>query len=415
MNGNPEEHGGETENSRLTTDDSSVTYLDILNYDIARLIRHETAEGHTIVEFLGHVLTGRDKPFTPRKLRIRQTDRMAAAKEILRRGHGHFGRRRRLIHDADDTNDYDTLHSDLARRMREYSEHGTDAARFLLDVMNDASLDPEEAYTWHHKTSAAMELLRRGWDTNFDKITPDMLRAYWQDRQTTRLSIGQKKHLAGLHTFLDEYDKYDDEDYEAMAGEMREAEAREELEEANASKSRQSRNSKKVEGQGNAESRHSQSASRIRKPTTRPYSASLPPAMTASVNPAARENGTTIDAHEKAIIQEFRQAMNEGDHQAALRARAKFVGSKIAADLRPYIAPDPNIQPGDRPSRMRNRSGQAKDLRLSLHRNPTRHRQCGQGRHPPAPRPSPALHPPASTSRPPSAARDDTAPFALTW
>ena len=43
-----------------------VTHLDILNYEIAHLIRHETAEGHTVVEFLIHTMTGRDRPFTPR-------------------------------------------------------------------------------------------------------------------------------------------------------------------------------------------------------------------------------------------------------------------------------------------------------------------------------------------------------------
>ena len=206
-----------------------VSYADILNYDIAHLIRQETAEGHTIAEFLSHVMTRRDQPFTPKKLRIKHTDRMAAAKEILRRGHGHFGRRRKLVVDEhDDTNDYDTLHTDLAKRMREYNEHGTDAIRFLLDVMSDTSLDPEEAYTWHHKMSAAHEIIRRGWDTNYEKITPEMLQAYWQDQQSTRLSIGQKKQLAGLPAFLDEYDHYDNEDYQAIADEMREAEARKE-------------------------------------------------------------------------------------------------------------------------------------------------------------------------------------------
>ena len=202
-----------------------VTHLDILNYDIAHLIRQETAEGHTIAEFLSHVMTRKDQPFTPKKLRIKHTDRMAAAKEILRRGHGHFGRRRKLVVDAnDDTNDYDTLHTDLAKRMREYNEHGTDAIRFLLEVMSDTSLDPEEGYTWHHKMSAAHEIIRRGWDTNYDKITPEMLQAYWQDQHSTRLSIGQKKQLAGLPTFLDEYDHYDDQDYQAIADEIRQAE-----------------------------------------------------------------------------------------------------------------------------------------------------------------------------------------------
>ncbi len=213
-------------------EDSSnpVSFADILNYDIAHLIRQETAEGHTIAEFFSHVMTRRDKPFTPKKLRIRHTDRMAAAREILRRGHGHWGRKPKLkvyADDAEDSNDYDTLHTDLAKRMREYNEHGTDAIRFLLDVMNDTSLDPEEGYTWHHKMSAAHEIIRRGWDTNYDKITLEMLQTYWQDQQSTRLSVGQKKQLAGLPTFLDEYDHYDNEDYEAIAQELRDQEDRE--------------------------------------------------------------------------------------------------------------------------------------------------------------------------------------------
>ncbi|MCY4578977.1 MAG: hypothetical protein OXD31_07995, partial [Chloroflexi bacterium] len=137
---NPEGQGGGTENSELKTLNSPVTHLDILNYDIAHLIRQETAEGHTIAEFLSHVMTRSDQPFTPKKLRIKHTDRMAAAKEILRRGHGHWGRKPKLkvyADDVEDNNDYDTLHTDLAKRMREYNEHGTDAIRFLLDVMND--------------------------------------------------------------------------------------------------------------------------------------------------------------------------------------------------------------------------------------------------------------------------------------
>ena len=215
------------EDAKPEKPEREVTYLDILNYDIAHLIRQETAEGHTIAEFLSHVMTRRDQPFTPKKLRIRHVDRMAAAREILRRGHGHFGRRRKLVVDyEDETNDYDTLHTDLAKRMREYNEHGTDAIRFLLEVMSDTSLDPEEGYTWHHKMSAAHEIIRRGWDTNYDNITPEMLQAYWQDQQSTRLSIGQKKHLAGLPAFLDEYDRYDNEDYEAIAQSVREQEDR---------------------------------------------------------------------------------------------------------------------------------------------------------------------------------------------
>ena len=202
----------------------SVTYLDIINYEIAHLIRHETAEGHTLVEFLIHIMSGRDRPFTPKKFRIKPADRMAAARELLRRGFGDLGSRRKQSDSTDEANAYDTLHTDLARRMREYSERGTDTVRFLLEVISDP--DPDLEFTIHHRMSAAQELLRRGWDTNYDNIKPKHLQDYWQDKESPRLSIGQKKTQAGLSTSIDDYDNYDDVDYEATAKEMREEEDR---------------------------------------------------------------------------------------------------------------------------------------------------------------------------------------------
>ena len=201
-----------------------VTHLDILNYQIAHLIRHETAEGHTLVEFLIHIMTGKDRPFTPRKFRIKPADRMAAARELLRRGFGDLGSRRKPSDTTDEANTYDTLHTDLARRMREYSERGTDTVRFLLEVISDP--DPDLEFTIHHRMSAAQELLRRGWDTNYDNIKPEHLQAYWRDKESPRLSIGQKKTQAGLSTSIDDYDNYDDTDYEAIAQEIREQEDR---------------------------------------------------------------------------------------------------------------------------------------------------------------------------------------------
>ena len=202
-----------------------ISHLDILNYEIAHLIRHETAEGHTLVEFLIHVMTGRDRPFTPKKFRIKPADRIAAARELLRRGFGDLGSRRKLSDSTDEANAYDTLHTDLARRMREYSERGTDTVRFLLEVMSDP--DPDLEFTIHHRMSAAQELLRRGWDTNYENIKPEHLQAYWRDNESSRLSIGQKKTLAGFTTSIDDYDNYDDTDYEAIAKEMKEEEDRE--------------------------------------------------------------------------------------------------------------------------------------------------------------------------------------------
>ena len=210
---------GERVRVRGTEITKPVTHLDILNYEIAHLVRHESADGHTIVNFLVDIMTGRDRPFTPKKFRIKPADRMAAARELLRRGFGDLGSRRKQSDTTDEANAYDTLHSDLAKRMREYSERGADSIRFLLELMSDP--DPDKEFTVHHRMYAAQELLRRGWDTNYDNIKPEHLQAYWQDKESTRLSIGQKKTLAGLSTSIDDYDQYDDTDYEAIAQEMR--------------------------------------------------------------------------------------------------------------------------------------------------------------------------------------------------
>ena len=177
--------GGEDSSSSMS---APVTHLDILNYQIAHLIRHETADGHTVVNFLVDIMTGRDRPFTPKKFRIKPADRMAAARELLRRGFGDLGSRRKPSDSTDEANAYDTLHTDLARRMREYSERGTDTVRFLLEVMSDP--DPDLEFTIHHRMSAAQELLRRGWDTNYDNIKPKHLQDYWRDKDSTRLSVG---------------------------------------------------------------------------------------------------------------------------------------------------------------------------------------------------------------------------------
>ena len=216
--------GDEKSPSSAPSVSAPVSYLDILNYEIAHLIRHGTAEGHTIVNFLVDIMTGRDRPFTPKKFRIKPADRMAAARELLRRGFGDLGSRRKLSDTSDEANAYDTLHTDLAKRMREYSERGADTIRFLLELMSDP--DPDKEFTVHHRMYAAQELLRRGWDTNYDNIKPEHLQDYWQDKESPRLSIGQKKTQAGLSTSIDDYDNYDEVDYEAIALQLREDECR---------------------------------------------------------------------------------------------------------------------------------------------------------------------------------------------
>ncbi len=366
--GNPEEQGGDEtpvqsplspgKRARVRGEEiaAPVTHLDIINYQIAHLIRHETAEGHTLVEFLIHIMTGKDRPFTPKKFRIKPADRMAAARELLRRGFGDLGSRRRKSDSTDEENAYDTLHTDLARRMREYSERGTDTVRFLLEVMSDP--DPDLEFTIHHRLSAAQELLRRGWDTNYDNIKPKHLQAYWQDKESPRLSIGQKKTQAGLSTTIDDYDQYDDVDYEAIAQEIREEEDRDDNSkplrfQATVPSSRPSSESR------NPEDRQAASPS-TKLPLAQGLSRregtnnSLPPrrgkvrmgVKTPTQSPLPNK-ATTVNEHDKAIIKEFKEAMDKGDERAALRAQAKYRRIDVKPEKNIYDYgpndPDPTI------------------------------------------------------------------------
>ena len=359
-----------------------VTHIDILNYEIAHLIRHETAEGHTLVEFLIHIMTGRDRPFTPRKFCIKPADRMAAARELLRRGFGDLGSRRKPSDSTDEANAYDTLHTDLAKRMREYSERGADTVRFLLEVMSDP--DPDLEFTIHHRMSAAQELLRRGWDTNYDNIKPKHLQAYWQDKESPRLSIGQKKTQAGFSTSIDDYDNYDDTDYEAIAKEMKEEEDRE----AAASKSLHPRYGKirtgvtelvsegmprsesgdtatskpplpQGEGWGEGNAGIQQTPSPLtgeepapsecggwdggeKSPTSKSDNTPSTPTLPKSQSLNKSEDEPTADR--KAIIKEFKEAMNKGDERAALRAEAKYrrIDVKPEKNIYDYGPNDPD-------------------------------------------------------------------------
>ena len=330
----------------------SVTHLDILNYQIAHLIRHETAEGHTVVNFLVDIMSGRDRPFTPKKFRIKPADRMAAARELLRRGFGDLGSRRKQSDTTDEANAYDTLHTDLAKRMREYSERGTDTVRFLLEVMSDP--DPELEFTIHHRMSAAQELLRRGWDTNHDNIKPKHLQAYWRDKESPRLSIGQKKTQAGLSTTIDDYDNYDDTDYEAIAKEIREEEDRDDNSkplrfQETVPSSRHSSESRNLEdlqgvtenpplsqGEGWGEGKEKSLSSPTSKSDNTPSTPTLP---------LSKSEDEPTDR--KAIIKEFREAMDRGDERAALRAEAKYRRIDVKPEKNIYdygpSDPDPTI------------------------------------------------------------------------
>ena len=110
-----------------------VTEKQILHFDIARLIKQETNDGETIIEFLIRVISKIEETgenFTP-------AVRMRAARELLIRGFGGTipGVRRILSGKTEELDSY------LSKIVREYTNYGADSIRFLVETMENK--DPE--------------------------------------------------------------------------------------------------------------------------------------------------------------------------------------------------------------------------------------------------------------------------------
>ena len=171
-----------------------VTEKQILHFDIARLIKQETNDGETIIEFLIRVISKIEETgenFTP-------AVRMRAARELLVRGFGGTipGVRRILSGKTEELDSY------LSKIVREYTNYGADSIRFLVETMENKDPEaesrgaasfiklmrmrprtkPAEGFSASHRVWAACELLRRAYDIKTDHITYEDIQAYWSAR-----------------------------------------------------------------------------------------------------------------------------------------------------------------------------------------------------------------------------------------
>ena len=167
----------ETQDNNPTHPVNPVTDTDIINYEIARLIREETNDGYAIAEFLTRIMHGSspgELAYSQRDRVISPADRMAAAKELLNRGFGRLGQTRRAARQDDS----DLVRSGLARYIRERTDHGLEAARLLLD----AASGEDDSFSMRQRVAVTRELIRRGWDTNYEAVTPADIVAYYEGK-----------------------------------------------------------------------------------------------------------------------------------------------------------------------------------------------------------------------------------------
>ena len=173
-----------------------VTEKQILHFEIARLIKEETQDGKTAIDFLTRVVAKGERPKSGEHFTV--AARMRATRELLIRGFGNSdGSNRRIP--SGDTED---LGSDLAKRIRGCSNDGAELVHLLVNAMENKNpeatskgaqnpypkferqrkTNPAEGFTASQRVWAACELLRRAYDIRTDHITPADIQAYWKSQ-----------------------------------------------------------------------------------------------------------------------------------------------------------------------------------------------------------------------------------------
>ena len=169
-----------------------VTEKQILHFEIARLIKQETQDGKTAIDFLTRVVAKGERPKSGENFTV--AARMRATRELLIRGFGASAAcNRRILSGATEE-----LGSDLAKRIRGCSNDGAELVHLLVKAMENKTPEaaskgaqtpypkfdrqrktkPAEGFTASQRVWAACELLRRAYDIRTDHITPDHIQAY---------------------------------------------------------------------------------------------------------------------------------------------------------------------------------------------------------------------------------------------
>ena len=304
-----------------------VTYLDILNFDIARQIRDETDDGHLMIEFLVKVMHGQQRPFIDKKQRIKPADRMAAAKELLNRGFGNFSSSRSHLSEKKD--DYDTIHGDISQRIRQHTEYGSDITRFLLDVM--AGQLHDDGFTMSHRVGAAKELLRRAYDINFDGVTWEQVEGYWRAQRPIGWNEEDERtlqnELAGSNSPLPliegRSEGAETPSLSDSSPTIGEEPARSESRGSDGDVESSSIVSEEVPTESR-DAHESKSASRRSRARRSRESGNPERLAEDNAKTAASATGSNIPPEVLAIIWELRDAVLRDDHEAAARANAKL-------------------------------------------------------------------------------------------
>ena len=210
-----------------------VTTKQLLNKPVGESIRDDTDDGATLIDFLAQMVDPPPNPNIFSKEEVLPSDRLAAAKELLRRG---YGSRNPRYYYGSSAFEEQELNSIPARLCRERM-NGFELSAFLLEVVRNQRVDLhgqpiKKTYTFSERIWSAKYLLYMAFDIPWEHVTHEATNEYLRqlEEQERGDLLRRAKRATGLNAITPEQEAK----VLAMFAEMQRAEEEADAQAANA-------------------------------------------------------------------------------------------------------------------------------------------------------------------------------------
>ena len=200
-----------------------VTTKQLLNKPVGESIRDDTDDGATLIDFLAQMVDPPPNPNIFSKEEVLPSDRLAAAKELLRRG---YGSRNPRYYYGSSAFEEQELNSIPARLCRERM-NGFELSAFLLEVVRNQRVDArnrpiKKTYTFSERIWSAKYLLYMAFDIPWEHVTHEATNEYL--RQLEEQERGDLLRRAKRYTGRNAITPEQEAEVLAMFAEMQRAE-----------------------------------------------------------------------------------------------------------------------------------------------------------------------------------------------
>ena len=200
-----------------------VTTKQLLNKPVGEYIRDDTDDGAILIDFLAQMVDPPPNPNIFSKEEVLPSDRLAAAKELLRRG---YGSRNPRYYYGSSAFEEQELNSIPARLSRERM-NGFELATFLLEVVRNQRVDVrnrpiKKTFTFSERIWSAKYLLYMAFDIPWEHVTHEATNEYL--RQLEEQERGDLLRRAKRYTGRNAITPEQEAEVLAMFAEMQRAE-----------------------------------------------------------------------------------------------------------------------------------------------------------------------------------------------